>query len=96
MIEIIALIFLSRYIGNLAFQKGLSSGWWRFYTVIAWLLFEFIGAIIGIIIFDKTNFVSIVLVAYASAITSFYILKAYLNKLPDYFPEDDLDITHNA
>jgi len=92
MLEIFALIYLSKNVSELAYQKGLKTGWWKFYTVIAWILFEFIGIFIGLLIFDRTNLVSIILVGYAAAITSYFILKAYLNKLPDYSPEDDLDI----
>lgn len=92
MIEVFALIYLSKNISELAYQKGLKTGWWKFYTVMAWILFEFIGIFIGLLIFDRTNMVSIILVAYAAAISSYFVLKAYLNKLPDYFSEDDLDI----
>ena len=91
MLEIIALIFLTKYIGKLAYQKGLKVGWWKFYTVIAWIISEFIGLIIGILIFGADNLFSIVLVGIAAAITSFYILKGYLLKLPDHLFEDDID-----
>jgi hypothetical protein len=96
MLEIFALVYLSKNISELAHQKGLKTGWWKFYTIIAWILFEFIGIFIGLLIFDRTNIVSIILVGYAAAITSYFILKAYLNKLPDYFPEDDLDLDKTA
>jgi hypothetical protein len=38
MLEIIALVFLTRKIGDLAERKGLKKGWWKFYTVIAGLV----------------------------------------------------------
>jgi hypothetical protein len=96
MLEIIAIIYLSKNVGQLAYQKGLKVGWWKFYTIISWILFEIIGVVIGLLIFNRDNLVSIILVGYAAAITSFFILKAYLNKLPDHQFEDDIDqIGHN-
>jgi hypothetical protein len=51
MLEIIAIIFLSKKNGNLAIQKGLKSGLWRWYTVLAWIVAESIGAILGMAAF---------------------------------------------
>ena len=34
MLEIIALVFLTRKIGELAARKGLKSGWWKFYFIL--------------------------------------------------------------
>lgn len=89
MIEIIALILLTGQIGRLATRKGLKAGWWQFYTVLAWLAGEFVGAVIGVMIFGVNNFISVILVALAGAITGFLILKAKLTKIPD--PDDDIN-----
>lgn len=89
MLEIIALIFLTKEIGNLALQKGLRSRTWKIYTVLAWLTGEFAGAIIGILIFDTNNFVSIALVAVGGAVTGYLILKTNLSKRPDAIDEID-------
>lgn len=47
MLEIIALIFLCRRIGAKAIQKGQPKGKWQAFTVIAWIVFEIVGAVIG-------------------------------------------------
>jgi ABC-type maltose transport system permease subunit len=89
MIEIIALIYFSRIIGNLAVQKGLSAGKWKFYVIALWFLLEIIGVIVGLMIFSPDNFLSIALVGLGFAITSYFIIKNYLQKLPDTY--DDID-----
>jgi hypothetical protein len=96
MFDIIALIFLTKNIGKLAYRKGLKVGWWKFYTVLFWLICETIGAVIGVLIFGLHNLVSVALVAIAGAVTSYFILEKYLSKLPDHFFEDEIDqIGHN-
>ncbi len=47
MLEIIALIFLTKEIGKIAAGKGLKPGVWKLYTVLAWIAGEFVGAVIG-------------------------------------------------
>ena len=89
MIEIIALIFLAREIGRIADRKGLKRGMWWLYTVLAWIVGEFVGAIIGLLIFTTDNIISIELVAVAGAITGYVILKANLSKRPDAIDEID-------
>jgi len=88
MLEIIALIFLTREIGKIAADKGLKPGTWKIYTVLAWIAGEFIGAIIGVLIFGTNNFWSVVLVAIAGAVTGYLILKANLSKRPDLLDDD--------
>ncbi len=95
MLEIIALIFLTKEIGRLAHDKGLKPGTWKIYTVVGWFILEIIGIIVGILIFGKDNLFSIVMVGLAFAITSYFIIKAYLNKLPDYFDDDINNIGNN-
>ncbi len=53
MLEIIAIIMLSRKNGNLAASKGLKSSTWVWYTVLAWVGFELAGALIGILLFGQ-------------------------------------------
>jgi hypothetical protein len=50
MLEIIALIFLSRKIGTTAFDKGYSKGLFVFLTIIFWIAGEFIGGLIGFVV----------------------------------------------
>jgi len=89
MIDLIVLIFLTREIGRLAFRKGLKPLTWRIYNVIGWLLFETIGLIAGLVIFGESNLISINLMGFAFAITSYFLIKARLNKLPDV--DEDID-----
>jgi hypothetical protein len=84
------LFFLAREIGRLAKRKGLKTVTWRIYTVLAWIISELIGLMVGFIFFDKDNLFSIGMIGITFAITSYFIIKAQLNKLPDYF-EDDID-----
>ena len=83
MLEIIALIFLTRKIGYLAERKGLKKGWWKFYTVIAWFGAEFFGIVLAILIFQTEEILPLLFFAYAFAIGSYFILKAVLSKKPD-------------
>ena len=88
MLEIIALIFLTKEIGKLAYDKGLKPLTWKIYTIVGWIISEIIGIIVGILLFGQDNLFSIVMVGIAFAITSYYIIKTQLNKLPDYFDDD--------
>lgn len=91
MLDLIVLFFLTKEIGRLAERKGLKSFTWRVYNVIGWLGAELVGVIIGVLIFGLNNIVSVQLVAFAFAITSYFIIKAQLNKLPDRDIDDDID-----
>ncbi len=91
MLEIIALIFLTKEIGKIANEKGLKPLSWKIYTVLAWIAGEFIGAVAGIMIFGTNNFFSVVLVALAGAITGYFLIKRYLSNLPDV--DDDINQT---
>ena len=88
MLEIIALIFLTRKIGITATQKGLKRGTWKLYTVLSWFTGETIGVIIGFVLFEKDNLVSIMLMGLAGAIGGYFIIKSALDKKPDNFDDD--------
>jgi hypothetical protein len=91
MLELIALIFLTREIGKIAEKKGLKPLTWKIYLVIGWLFFEIIGIFVGVTIFGTDNLISVVLVGFAFAITSYFLIKGQLNKLPDTNIDDDID-----
>jgi hypothetical protein len=89
MLEIIALIFLTKKMGALAIDKGLKSGTWKLYTVLAWIGGEIVGIIIGLSIFGQENLFPVVLLGLGCAFTGYYIVNVTLSKKPDVF--DDID-----
>ena len=91
MLEIIALIFLTREIGKLAEEKGLKPLTWKLYTIVSWIITEIIGFIVGVMLFGLYNLVSVGLVGFTFAITSYFIIKAQLNKLADQNFDDDIN-----
>ncbi|MEO8860310.1 MAG: hypothetical protein ABI358_02750 [Ginsengibacter sp.] len=91
MLDLIVLFFLTREIGRLAFRKGLKPVTWKIYNVLGWLGAELIGILIGAVIFGLDNLVSVQLIAFAFAITSYFIIKAQLNKLDDQSFDDDIN-----
>lgn len=91
MLEIIVLIFLTRDIGRLADRKGVKPSTWKIYTVFGWIISEIIGFVVGVMIFGPDNIFSIILVGIAFAVTSYFIIKAQLNKLPDEGLDDDIN-----
>lgn len=91
MLEIIALIFLTKEIGKIAVKKGLKPITWKIYLVVGWLFSETIGFIFGIMVFGIDNLVSVILVGITFAITCYFIIKAQLNKLPDQSFDDDIN-----
>ncbi len=89
MLDLILLFFLTREIGRIAYRKGLKPVTWKIYNVLGWLGAELIGIVIGVLLFGLNNLVSVQLIAFAFAITSYFVIKAQLNKLPDI--DDDID-----
>ncbi len=95
MLEVIALIFLTREIGRIARDKGVRPATWKFYTVAGWFVSEIIGVIVGVMMFGTENLFSVILIGLTFAITSYFIIKAQLNKLPDHFDDDINSIGNN-
>jgi hypothetical protein len=91
MLDLIILYFLTKEIGKLASQKGLKPINWKIYTIISWITSEIVGLFVGIMIFGVHNLFSIILVGIAFAITSYYLIKAQLNRLPDKTLDDDIN-----
>jgi len=88
MIEIIALIFLCIKNGKLAAQKGLKPGTWKLYTVLAWLVTEMAGVVLGIALFGQNNLIGIMSLGLVSAFGGYLFIKYVLEKKPDTFDED--------
>ncbi len=88
MLEIIALIFLCKKNGNLAARKGLKPGTWKLYTVLAWIVTEMTGVILGIILFGVDNLFGIMSLGLVSAFGGYLFIKAVLDKRPDSLDEE--------
>ncbi len=89
MLEIIALIFLTRNIGALAIKKGLKPGTWKLYTVLLWFGAEIGGIIIGIGSFGEDALLPAVFIGLACAVASYFILRSNLSRRPDV--DDDIN-----
>ena len=83
MLEIIALIYLSRKMGSLAERKGQKKGLWRLYTVLAWVGAEIFGIVLSIILFRTDEMIALLQLGYGFAIGSYFLLKSVLAKKPD-------------
>ncbi len=90
MVEIIALIFLTRRIGRMAIRKGLKPLTWKAYTILSWLLCEITGIVIAICLFGQNDLFGIVSIALVCAFGGFLIVRAILERKPDYI-ENDID-----
>jgi hypothetical protein len=90
MLEVIALYFLCKKIGILASQKGLSPRTWKWYTILAWILTEMIGVVLGIIFYGENNLEPIMLLGLISAFGGYLIIKFILEKRPN-LKKDDID-----
>jgi len=88
MLEIIALIYLSRRIGLLAIQKGLKPLTWKLYTIAAWIICEIIGMCIAYALFGQ-NIFSIMSIALTAAFGGYLLVRAILEKKPDI--DNDID-----
>jgi hypothetical protein len=88
MLEIIALIFLCKRNGSLAEKKGLKPGMWKGYTVAAWMLMEFLGIFIGMMMFGRTNLIAIFAVGIFSAFGGYLFVRYNLENKPDDLEED--------
>ncbi len=91
MLEIIALIFLTKKIGQIAVSKGLKPGSWKLYTILAWIAFEFTGLIAGIMLFgyDRNNLFGILGFGLVCAFGGYLLVKSILEKRPPLTPGGD-------
>lgn len=88
MLEILALIFLTRKIGALALTKGLKPGTWKAYTIAAWFIAEILGFVIGVVLFGADNMIGLMLFALCCAVGGYLFVQATLQKKPDNFEND--------
>jgi hypothetical protein len=91
-IEIVALFFLCKKNGLLALRKGLKSGLWQRYTILAWIVAESIGVLLAIGPFGNKDMFSLSanLMGLTSAFGGYLFIKYILEKKPDFY-EDDIN-----
>ena len=85
MLEIIAIIYLVRYNGNICKEKNVKPGWYQFLTVILWIALEFLGAIIGVVLFGEGKggiYLSALIGAGLGAFVSIRIVKGIHPNIP--------------
>jgi hypothetical protein len=87
MIEIIALILLTRQIGLKAKAKGLHTTRWKVYTLLAWIACELAGAVIAYILTGGVLKASVLFGLFA-AFGGYLIVLYNINKYPDK-PKDN-------
>ncbi|RYD74797.1 MAG: hypothetical protein EOP53_17605 [Sphingobacteriales bacterium] len=92
MLEIIALIFLTKNIGEKATRKGLPPGRWKLYTVLAWFGAEVLGFILGAMLFGNENLIGLMLFAMVCAVGGYLLIKYNIDKYPDNPDSLDDDI----
>jgi|GEM_PF-1744188 len=83
MLEIIGLVFFSRKLRPLILRKGESKNKWITLFVISFLAAEFLGVFIGIMTFGEDKIAEPAMAGYFLAFSSFYVVRAILNKKPD-------------
>ena len=88
MLEIVALFFLTRQIGTMAYRKGLKPGRWKLYLVLAWFVAEIFGFVLGMAIFGTNNLWGLMLFALACAFGGYLIVHAALLKKPDMMDDE--------
>jgi len=87
--DIIALFFLARYIGQKAIRKGLPKGRWILYTVLAWIGLELMGAVAGLMI--SGDIIRAGLLGLAAGFGGFLLVNHRLNQMPDKLDESWID-----
>jgi Na+/H+-dicarboxylate symporter len=85
MLEIILLVFLTRKIGEIATRKGLPPFRWKLYTILAWIAFEGMGTLLGIMWFgfNPNDLIGLMLFAVAVAFGGYLLVRRILESKPD-------------
>jgi len=88
MIEIIALFFLCRLNGKIAIEKGLPHKKWWLNTILAWVVAEFTGVLIGIAFFGIGNLYAVLGTGLFCAFGGYLFIRNLLENKPDSIDED--------
>jgi len=99
MFDIIALIFICKYIGKLAIQKGLKPITWKIYSIACWIVFEFIGLTAGVVLFYQSDslpkmsladLLPLILLGLVCAFGGFLLVRSILQNKPNNTPDEDI------
>lgn len=86
MIELIAIYLTSKNMAEIAQEKGYSKGLWRLIAILAWIIFEFIGTVVGLIVFGEGGFMF-----YITAIIGAFLGVFVVRKILDGKPNINMD-----
>ncbi len=88
MLDIIALIFLTMQIGNIALTKGVKPGTWKLYTVLAWFGGEILGMVFYFFAFGGDRMFIMYLMAIPFGFGGYYLVRSILSHKPDVYNEE--------
>ena len=91
MLEIVGLVLTSREINKLALRKGLKPGIWIVYTIICWFTLEFIGVVLGVILFHSRDIIALEMLGLISGFGGYLLIRSILQKKPDNTPDEDIN-----
>lgn len=83
MIEIIAIYLTSKNIAEIAEEKGYSKSLWRLLAILAWIIFEFVGVVFGLIILGEEGGLLLYLFALIGALLGILIVRKILDNRPN-------------
>ena len=91
MLDIIALIFICKYVGRLALRKGLKPGTWKINTVLGWFGIQIIALAAGILLLNSRDLIGLQLLGWICSIGSFLVIRYILQNKPDITPDEDIN-----
>jgi membrane protein DedA with SNARE-associated domain len=89
MLEILALVYLTRKIGRMVEEKGRKGGWYKALTVFLWIGGEIVGAVLGAILAGGEESILLYLFALMGAAAgagTAYLIAASLSPLNPLTP----------
>jgi hypothetical protein len=91
MLEIIALIFITKEMGKLSLQKGLNPRTWKLYTIAGWFAAEIFGIAVGLFLLNSRDLIALSLLGCIFAVGGFLIVRAALQNKPDETRKEDIN-----
>jgi hypothetical protein len=79
----------SKNIAEIAKDKGYSKSLWRLLAILAWIIFEFIGVVFGLIILGEEGGLMIYLFALLGALLGVFVVRKILDSRPNVKDNSD-------